>query len=229
MNMNPRTRIALIIGLSVLLVVALGFALIYPQITKASKLETQQIKAEQDLLKMRQVLAERTALSKKEAELKEEQARLESRVPQNAELSTVIRRLQDLAFENEHWLFDLNNSDPVKTEGVAYNTWEARYTIEGSWKNTLDYLKELRDMDRQVRVKQIVFQRAIDLHGGSQIPPRVIKHWNLGAYPVRTQITCDIYFISDDAVKEEMEKRKSAESGDAETAPEDADTEGGEQ
>lgn len=204
MNLNPRVKISLIIAGSVLIVGAAAFALIYPQITKSTNLAVEQAAAESNLLKARALLATRTALASNSAKTKSELAMQEAKVPQTAEIATVLRTIQDMAYENNHWLFEISNTAPETTKDTFYNTWESKIVVEGSWLDTLSFLRKLRDMDRQVRVTQVDLSPVTTIRGGGTIANRVAKHWDPEEYPVRAVITCNFYFIPEESVKESM-------------------------
>lgn len=205
MNLSPRVKIALIIAGCVVLVGSVAFALIYPQITKSASLEVKQKSAESELREARATLAARTTLAANSEKTKAALAEQKAKVPQGAEIANVLRTIQDMSFENNHWLFEITNDVPETTEKTFYNTWESKIVIEGSWLDTVSFLRKLRDMDRQVRVTAVDFTRLTNIRGGVNPPPnRVIKHWDPEEYPVRTSITCDFYFIPEKSVKDSM-------------------------
>lgn len=208
MKLAPRLKLVLMIVVSLLIVVGVATALIYPAALQSAVISKQQEQAEQDLLAARTTLAARKKYATQEAEMNSALEGQKEQIPQDSELSDVLRSIQNLAYKNKHWLFDIANTDPIETEGKPFRAWEARFTVEGSWLNTLDFLKDMRDMGRQVRIKEVVFDRATDLRGTPDVAARVVKHWDPEAYPVRVSIICEIYYLSDDAVHKDIETRK---------------------
>lgn len=218
MRITPRLKLALIIISSVLIVGIVGAALIYPVITKSKDLRKQQEQAQTALIETRTQLVNRKKYAEEQGTLEAQLATQKIQVPEEAELSDLLRNIQNLAYKNKHWLFEISNSVPIRTEGEACSTWETRFTLEGSWLNTLDFLKELRDMGRQVRITEVVFDRAVDLRGRVDVAPRVVKHWDPEAYPVRVSLTCEVYFVADETVSEEIELRKEKAESEAKAA-----------
>lgn len=215
MNPNPRLKLALVIIASILIVALAAAVLIWPAIQRASETRDLQVDAETQLLAARTQLAARKKFATQQEEMQAALKLQKEQIPEEAELSDVLRSIQNLAYKNEHWLFNIMNTDPIETEGEACRTWEARFTVEGSWLNTLDFLRDLRDMGRQIRVTEVVFDRATELRGNTNPAARVVKHWNPEAYPMRTAITCEFYFISDEAVDQEIKDRAEREKADA--------------
>lgn len=215
MNPNPRLKLALVIIASILIVALAAAVLIWPAIQRASETRDLQVDAETQLLAARTQLAARKKFATQQEEMQAALKLQKEQIPEEAELSDVLRSIQNLAYKNEHWLFNITNTDPIETEGEACRTWEARFTVEGSWLNTLDFLRDLRDMGRQIRVTEVVFDRATELRGNTNPAARVVKHWDPEAYPMRTAITCEFYFISDEAVDQEIKDRAEREKADA--------------
>lgn len=195
MKFTPQIKVALIIAATVLLVVGLAAAALYPQYNKAQAFTKQKSDLQSSLLSARTVLAYRTQLKNNHVAMQRQIANQKAEVPDDANLTAVIRQIQNMAYENNHWMTSIKNTNPVATEGVKYNSWDCEIILEGNWLDTLSFLRDMRDMKRQVRVSKVQFDRATDLRGGSTIANRVIKHWDPEAYPVRTTITATLYYI----------------------------------
>lgn len=215
MNLTPRLKLVLIIAVSFIVVMGATAALIYPVILRTASIVIEQAFAEQELLDARTTLAARKKFATQEDQMRDDLEAQKEQIPEESELSDVLRSIQNLAYKNDHWLFDIANTDPIETEGEAALAWEARFTVEGSWLNTLDFLQEMREMGRQVRFKEVVFERATDLRGAPDVAARVVKHWDPEAYPVRVSITCEIYYLPEEAVQTDIEQRKAAKEAAA--------------
>lgn len=200
MRLSPKLKVALIIAAAVILVLGLAALALYPQYQKSELNKQESLQLESELLSARTVLAHRTQLQKNHAALLQKIKTQKEQVPDDANQTALIRKIQDLAYANNHWMTSIKNSDPVEVEGQKYNAWDCEITLEGNWLDTLSFMRELRDMDRQVRVNKVTFQRATDLRNMPDIPNRTIKHWDPEAYPVRTVITATIYYIPTDRV-----------------------------
>lgn len=214
MKLTPQIKVGLFIAGLVIALLGLAAATLYPQYAKAQKLKAEKEQLQTQLLSERTVLARRTQLEKDSPELEKKAAQQKAQVPMDAQLSAVIRKIQTLAYDNHHWMTSIKNTEPVSTKGVKYNSWDCEITLEGNWLDTLTFLKQLRDMDRKVRVNNIDFSRAIDLRNNDSIPNRVAKHWDPEAYPVRTVITATLYYIP-----QENMTTASTSSAQSSTAP----------
>lgn len=219
MKMTPQIKVALVIAGCVILLGGIGIAAFLPLTQKTKSYASDKVKAESDLTAAKMLLAKRTQYKNDQSDLQNKINAQNAQVPQNAELSTVVRTIQDLAYENNHWMTSVKNSTPVKTEGEKYNAWDTEIVLEGQWLNTLSFLRDLRDLDRQVRVNKIDFARITDMVNKGDGPNRMIKHWNPGHYPVKTTISCTIYYIPEGAVSATSTNKKAdTKTGTAEQA-----------
>ncbi len=206
MKLSPQIKVALIIAGTLLLVVSLAAIALLPQYNKYQQLNTEKEQYQSNLLSARTVLASRTQLKQNNVALQNAIKQQKDAVPDNAKLTSVIRQIQNMAYENNHWMTSIKNTDPIATEGVQYNSWDCEIVLEGNWLDTLSFLRDLRDMKRQVRVSKIDFQRAVDMRGKNDISNRVTKHWDPEAYPVRTTITATLYYIPKGNVESSTKK-----------------------
>lgn len=195
MKLTPQIKVALIIAGALIIVLGLAAATLYPQYIKAQSAEQEITNLQTTLVSARTLLAYRTQLQKNSSTLERSIAVQKQQVPDSAELSSILREIQDMAYENNHWMTAIKNTDPIVTEGVKYNSWDIEITLEGNWLDTVSFLRDLRDMKRQVRVNNVTFDRITDIRGGNRIANRVIKHWDPEAYPVRTVIKATAYYI----------------------------------
>ena len=224
MKLTPQIKVALIIAGAAILVLGLAAATLYPQYNKAKAADAEKEELQTNLVTARTLLAYRTQLQKNSLVLKRSIAIQKEEVPDSAELTSILREIQNMAYENNHWMTSIKNTDPVITEGVKYNSWDIEITLEGNWLDTVSFLRDLRDMKRQVRVNKVTFDRATDLRGGDQIAKRVVKHWDPEAYPVRTAISATVYYIPP-----QPEKMTTNQTAKPEAATQPATDEGGAQ
>ena len=206
MKLSPQIKVALIIAGTLLLVVSLAAIALLPQYNKYQQLNTEKEQYQSNLLSARTVLASRTQLKQNNVALQNAIKQQKDAVPDNAKLTSVIRQIQNMAYENNHWMTSIKNTGPIAAEGVQYNSWDCEIVLEGNWLDTLSFLRDLRDMKRQVRVSKIDFQRAVDMRGKNDISNRVTKHWDPEAYPVRTTITATLYYIPKGNVESSTKK-----------------------
>lgn len=221
MKLTPQIKVALIIAGAVIIVLGLAAASLYPQYNKVQRLKTEKTQLETNLLSARTVLASRTQLKKNSPALQKQIAQQKAQIPDSAQLTTVIRQIQNMAYENNHWMTAIKNTDPISTDGVKYNSWDIEIVLEGNWLDTLSFLRDMRDMKRQVRVNKVTFDRATDIRGGSNPVTRVIKHWDPEAYPVRSTINATVYYIPKENIN------KPAPSADKGTTTQSANAQGG--
>lgn len=195
MKLTPVIRVVIAIISCIALVVVVGVGLLYPQYNKFTKLHKDQKQAQADLLVARTLLNSRIEIQRKQAKLQNDLMLQKEAIPDQAELSNVVRQLQTMAYENNHWMVKINNTYPTSIEGAKYNAWTMDVVVEGTWLDTITYLRDLRDMKRQVRITSVKSSLAEDLTTNGGSAPRVLKHWNLGSSPCRTTITCEVYYI----------------------------------
>jgi len=200
MRLSPRVKVALIIAGCVLIVLGVAAGALYPQYKKSTVLKQEKLGAQADLLAARTLLAGRTQLAKESDRLAIDTSNQKAEVPDSAQLSDVLRQIQDMAYENNHWMVNITNTDPVTTEGVKYLSWDTEISLEGNWLDTLSFLRDLRDMNRQVRVTNVSSTRITAIRGGAAVANRVAKHWDPAAYPVKTIVKARIYYIPESAV-----------------------------
>lgn len=217
MKLSPQVKIALVIAGAFIFVCGLAVVALLPQYNKFSQFDAEKEQYQSNLLSARTVLAARTQLKANNASMQSAIKQQKEAVPDKAELTSLIRQIQNMAYENNHWMTNIKNSDPITTEGVKYNSWDCTIVLEGNWLDTLSFLRDLRDMKRQVRVSKIDFQRATDIRGKNDIAYRVAKHWDPEAYPVRTTITATLYYIPKENVSTEDKKVIDTKTGNTQT------------
>ncbi|MBK5211124.1 MAG: type 4a pilus biogenesis protein PilO [Coriobacteriia bacterium] len=217
MKLSPRIKVALVLAGCFLIVLGVVAGTLYPQYKKSTVLKQEKLNAQADLLAARTLLAKRTQLAKESGQLAIDTANQKAEIPESAQLSDVLRQIQNIAYENNHWMVNITNTDPVTTVGMKYLSWDTEISLEGGWLDTLSFLRDLRDMNRQVRVTNVAFTRLTGIRGGSAVPNRVAKHWDPEAYPVKTIIKVQIYYIPQSSVLSAASASTAAASTSAAT------------
>lgn len=191
LNISPLTKVILSIVVSILILVAIGAGLLWPQYQNYQSLQQQKMDADSQLVAAKSLLDKRTSLKNDQPKLLAAIEDQKEQVPDEAGLSEVVRSLQDIAYDNGHWMTTISNSEPAQIEGEVFNAWDVTVTVEGTWLDTIGYLRDLRDMPRQVRILSVTTGLSPKL----ALTNRAKVHWNPGTYACRTDIVCRLYYI----------------------------------
>lgn len=192
---DPAKRLKLVLGVAVLCVILGASVLVVPVAWKSIALQNEITYAKHNLLKMRNTLSYRTQLKDAERNIDAELATQLSAVPYTANQTEILKKMQLLAYECKHWMAQFDSTRPAKNSQAGFWSWETTLTVEGNWIDTLNYLKNLRDMERMVRVTSIVSETYPTLRKVPIPSPKTKVHWDVGAYPARTTIVCTLYYI----------------------------------
>ncbi len=187
MNISPRMKLILTaLGLFALLMVAAG-VLIVPQFQKIGQLEADIASADDDLAQAQNLLAARQEAKSRAAVTNTALLQLAAAVPENADLPSLLIELQDKAYENDVQIRSVQPDAPV--EGDGFVAIPFTFTVWGSWGDTVDFMQQIPDVGRQVR---IVAAR-VSLPGEDQVDTDAIEP--LGAYTVQTEIVIETYVV----------------------------------
>jgi Tfp pilus assembly protein PilO len=153
MKLSPRITLILV-AIGVLLVVVLAAAvLLFPQISRMTSVEGQmssvddQVTQAENLLNARQSAKDGAAFT--DAALLE----LAAAVPENPDLPSLIIELQDRAYESDVVLTSIAPSDLAQESGYVVMPLEVQVTA--SWGNTVDFVQQLKKMERQLRIVSV--------------------------------------------------------------------------
>lgn len=187
MNLSPRNRFFAVAAGAVLSVVVLAFVLVFPQFGKLGNLDaqiasaTEQQKAADTLLKQRQDIKNQAAAT--DARM----LQLQNSVPENPEMPSLIIALQDEANAAGVRLAQVEMDDP--TAGASFVTLPLTAQVLGTWSDTIEFMQQLRKLERQVRIVGFETNLASDTdleNVDLSMPP---------LYQVQTLLTLEAYMV----------------------------------
>ena len=152
MKIAPRERlILLIVGLFVLLA-ALAVLLVWPQYQKQKSLDAQIATAEQQLQTSQTLLAQRQEIKNRAASTDAQWLRLASLVPETPDLPVAHHRaagcgLRVRRADHRHGVQPTRRRAPTR----AYVLIPLEVRIQGTWADTVDYLKSINKLNRGLR------------------------------------------------------------------------------
>ena len=185
MRIAPRERlILLVVGLFVLLA-AVAVLLVWPQYQKQKSLDAQIAAAELQLKTSQTLLAQRQEIKNRSASTDAQWLRLASLVPENPDLPSLIIELQDAAFASGVQIIAMAPADPVESADKSYVLVPLEVRVEGTWADTVDYMKRVNELNRGLR--EVSFLAAVAPAGtGDPVLPN---------YSVSTTILLHSYMI----------------------------------
>jgi Tfp pilus assembly protein PilO len=187
MRLSPRLTLILVIVGVVLVVVVAAVVLVFPQISRMTNVEGQmsslddQVTQAENLLAARQEAKDRAAFT--DAALLE----LAAAVPENPDLPSLIIELQDRAYESNVQLRVIEPSDLVQES--SWVSMPITVTCWGSWADTVDFVQQVRKMERQVRI----VETGSDLLDEDESADEAVEP--LDEYSVETQLLIETYLI----------------------------------
>jgi len=187
MRLSPRLTLILVIVGVVLVVVVAAVVLVFPQISRMTNVEGQmsslddQVTQAENLLAARQEAKDRAAFT--DAALLE----LAAAVPENPDLPSLIIELQDRAYESNVQLRVIEPSDLVQES--SWVSMPITVTCWGSWADTVDFVQQVRKMERQVRI----VETSSDLLDEEESANDAVEP--LDEYSVETQLIIETYLI----------------------------------
>jgi type IV pilus assembly protein PilO len=153
MRLTPQTE--LLIGIAIIVVAALAVVgvLIVPQFSVLADQDAQLAKAQQDVTAAQATLAQRQSAKNEAAQTQAELMSLQNQVPDSPELPTLIIELQDVATDAGMSWVKVEPKEPANRDG--YSAVPIGVSLEGSWPDTVDYVRRLGRLDRQVRITSV--------------------------------------------------------------------------
>jgi type IV pilus assembly protein PilO len=150
MKLSPRDQIIAAAVAVVVVLVAIGLLLVWPQ-----KLELDQIQAKTNEARAaheaaKGLLAVRVASKNRSAETDAKWLRLANLVPESPDLPTLIVELQDTAFASGVQVIGMTPSAP--TASATYYTIPIAVQVIGTWSDTVDYLQRIVKLNRGLRI-----------------------------------------------------------------------------
>jgi type IV pilus assembly protein PilO len=153
MRLTP--QVELLIGIAIIVVAGLAVVglLIVPQFGVLADQDAQLAKAQQDVTSAQATLAQRQSAKNQAAQTQAELMTLQNQVPDSPELPTLIIELQDVAADAGLSWVKVEPKEPTNMEG--FSTVPIGLTLQGSWPDTVDYVRRLSRLDRQVRIVSV--------------------------------------------------------------------------
>lgn len=155
-KLGIKEQIFIAVALSVLIVVLCGVILWKPQIDRISTYQKQQ--QEQDsLLSKKQAELTSLKLAKKEAPKNEaESLVLNKSMPEEEDIPSLVVDMEETAIQSNVKLLKFEFSEPSVLSTYSYIDFKGEAV--GSYFNLADYLYNLSQMPRQVKIKSLVFE-----------------------------------------------------------------------
>ena len=150
MKIGPREQIILVIVGVVLVIVAIGAFLIWPQVKQLGTLDGQIASARADVASAQALLQTVEQSKARASETDAKWLRLANLVPDGPDLPSLIVELQDTAFDSGVQLLGVTPSNPVANS--SYYSVPIQVDIVGTWSDTVDYLQRLVKLNRGLRI-----------------------------------------------------------------------------
>jgi type IV pilus assembly protein PilO len=151
MKIGPREQIILSVAAVVIVLLAIGAFLVWPQVQQLGALDTKITAARSDVAASQALLAVRMQSKDRASETDAQWLRLSNLVPDGPDLPSLIVELQDAAFASGVQLISVTPST-VKPS-AAYYTLPVQVQVIGTWADTVDYLQRLYKLNRGIRIK----------------------------------------------------------------------------
>ena len=150
MKIGPREQIILAIVGVVLVVVAIGAFLVWPQVQQLGAIDGQIATARADVASAQAMLQTVEQSKARASDTDAKWMRLANLVPDGPDLPSLIVELQDAAFASGVQLLGVTPSNPVGNG--SYYTVPIQVQVIGTWSDTVDYLQRLPKFNRGLRV-----------------------------------------------------------------------------
>jgi len=150
MKIAPREQFILTVVGSVLLIIIMVAALIYPSFTKLSALDAQIAAAQTEVSTAKSLLAQRQAIKDRSAQTDATWLTLANQVPDNPDLPSLIIELQDAAFDSGVQLVAVTPTKP--TNQGTFVSVPVQIEVLGTWADTVDYLQRIGKLSRAIRI-----------------------------------------------------------------------------
>jgi len=187
MKIGPREQIGIAIGLTLVVLIAIGALLVWPQIQKLGELDKSIADARTEVATAKALLQTREDSKQHASDTDAKWMRLSNLVPDGPDLPSLIVELQDAAFASGVQLLGVTPSAPVATE--KYYSIPIQVEVVGSWADTVDYLQRIMKFNRGIRIVESNTVRVND--------PDVVTRENvtIADYSERTTIKIEAYMI----------------------------------
>jgi Tfp pilus assembly protein PilO len=169
--------------------IAIGAFLIWPQYQKLGELDTKITTAKQDVEMAKNLLAQREASKAHAADTDAKWLRLSNLVPEGPDLPSMIIELQDAAFASGVQLVGVTPSTPAQTAGAQYWSVPIQLQVIGTWADTVDYLQRLLKLNRGVRIVEFVAGTTDNTQQAQK------ENEPLPDYAAQTAIKIEVYMV----------------------------------
>jgi Tfp pilus assembly protein PilO len=188
MKIGPREQLILVIVGLLVVVAAVAALLVWPQYQKQKSLDAQIAVAGEQLQSAKSLLAQRQQIKNRTASTDAQWLKLSSLVPENPDLPSLIIDIQDVAFASGVQIVSIAPADPTPSADNTYLAIPLQVSILGTWADTVDYLKNLNELDRGLREFNFTASvaPAVAAVSGGPVQPD---------YSVSTQIQLEAYTI----------------------------------
>lgn len=150
MKLTTKNKLILMAALVVVVALALAAFLVYPQFGKIASLDSQIEEAQAQIDQAKVLLEQRQAVKARAAETEAELLRLQNELPESPEIASLIIELQDTANEAGVEFVTLTPDDPVQVTG--YSSVKMKMKTQGIWADTIDFMRRVSKLTRQVRI-----------------------------------------------------------------------------
>lgn len=152
MKLTPRNQLIVVAALCGVVVVALAAVLVVPSFQRIGQLDLEIENAVQDSDSARLLLEQRQQVKNRAAATSQNLVQLSVAIPETPEMPSLIIDLHDSADEAGVELRSLQPARPVAAAGIPYVAVPFQMEIWGSWADTIEYLRRVNRLTRQVRI-----------------------------------------------------------------------------
>jgi type IV pilus assembly protein PilO len=200
MRLTPRTE--LLIGIATIVVVALAVivVLIVPQFGVLAKQDAELAKAQQDVTAAQATLAQRQSAKNQAAQTQADLMTLQNQIPDSPELPTLIIEMQDIANDAGLAWSKVEPKVPEVREG--YSAVPIGVSLSGTWPDTVDYVRRLSRLERQLRIVSVNIVPLNDPNTGGSVAvstegggPSASTNPSSGPIPLATTVQVEAYVI----------------------------------
>ncbi|MBS3957645.1 MAG: type 4a pilus biogenesis protein PilO [Clostridiales bacterium] len=159
MKLSYRYQLIIAIAVITIIAVLVTALFIVPQFGVVDELSTQISDSDAGVSQAQALLEQRQSIKARSAETEAMRLRLANQIPETPELPALIVELQDTVNASGLEFASIAPNVPAQAEGVPYSTISIDVVVRGTWQDTVDLLRRLRTLTRQVRVESFSVTR----------------------------------------------------------------------
>jgi type IV pilus assembly protein PilO len=153
LKLSPRNQAAVAAAVIVLIAVVGVVVLLVPKWQAINAIKTQIVQAQQEKAAAQTLLKQRQDAKGAAAQTQADLIAIENAMPEDPQLPSLIVELQDAA--NEAGL-DFLKLTPTKPEvRTGYSAVKVDLELQGRWTDSMEFLRQLGELTRQVRVLKV--------------------------------------------------------------------------